>query len=73
MLPLFSFVSFFHSGPPGRKGIPGVTVPLPQGPIERPYGNMGYPGENGSPGSMGEAGSTGMPGRPGKYSNILVY
>lgn len=56
--------SYFLSGPAGRKGLPGVT--LPPRDYVRPFGDMGYPGANGGSGSMGESGSTGLPGRSGK-------
>ncbi len=51
-------------GPPGRKGIPGVT--LPPRDFARPFGEMGFPGENGATGAPGEPGSPGLPGRPGQ-------
>lgn len=62
-----ALLSHFFSllGRPGRKGIPGVT--LPPSTYVRRDGDPGYPGGNGADGSAGESGQPGIPGRPGKY------
>lgn len=62
---LFSLLSF--PGPPGRKGISGITIGSFPRDFVRPLGDMGYPGERGGSGAPGVSGQPGVPGRPGKH------
>uniref|UniRef100_A0A4W6FKK0 Collagen IV NC1 domain-containing protein n=1 Tax=Lates calcarifer TaxID=8187 RepID=A0A4W6FKK0_LATCA len=53
-------------GLPGRKGFPGVTLPVQPSDFTRPFGDIGFPGEFGTSGAPGESGQPGTPGRPGE-------
>lgn len=59
------------SGPPGRKGLPGIT--LPNADYRIPFGDQGGPGANGAPGDVGEPGQPGLPGGSGElFHGVIV-